>query len=490
MILYILKSTACMAIFLGLYYILLEKEKMHHFKRFYLLISLITSLSIPVWVIHTEYLNEAVVPDSTSSSLSGFQAAIAFSNATPDHLTGESVFWGIYVMGLVFFSTRFGLNIWQMFILIRRNPKFKLPNAQLILHEKPILASSFLNYIFLRKKAYDKPEMRALLIAHENAHVVQKHSLDILLVELIHCLYWFNPLIVLYKKAIRLNHEYLADEAVIRQIQNPKVYMHLLIDQAGKNSISRFATFFNYGQTQKRLIMMNVQSSLTHFRIRLLAVIAVFIVVILSFGRTQTLTNSAIVSKSHLETVTDSSQIQYDLNRPDGGMIAYEVVEAGDPHKGMTMIFEEHGKKIHWQVYASISGHSKVSFVNEEGIRIEKFAKELNSKEREWFWQLEQSQAQIYRMPIGMEMPKPTETQLKDFLDPSVYGVWVDGVRIQNDQLQNYQVTDFHSVFVSSLARNAKHYGQYSFHVNLGTQKAFSQKYEGRENGWWEKVSL
>ena len=60
-------------------------------------------------------------------------------------------------------------------------------------------------------------------------------------------------------------------------------------------------------------------------------------------------------------------------------------------------------------------------------------------------------------------------------------------MRIQNDQLQNYQVTDFRNVFISSLERNAKHYGQYNFHVNLGTQKAFAQKYEGRENGWWER---
>ena len=153
MILYILKSTACMAIFLGFYAFAPGKREMHHFKRFYLLISLISSLSIPVLIIHTEYLNEAVVLDSTSSYLSGIQATINISNVPPDPLTGENILWRIYVMGLVVFSIRFGLNIWQMFILIRRNPKYSLPNAQLILHDKPILAFSFLNYIFLRRES-------------------------------------------------------------------------------------------------------------------------------------------------------------------------------------------------------------------------------------------------------------------------------------------------------------------------------------------------
>ena len=132
--------------------------------------------------------------------------------------------------------------------------------------------------------------MRALLIAHESAHVLQKHSLDILLVELIHCLYWFNPLLILYKKAIRLNHEYLADEAVIRQTQIPTVYMHLLINQAGTNSISRFATSFNYGQTHKRLNMMiSLNPKILTNRLRQLFTLVMFFSLILSFGKTQTI---------------------------------------------------------------------------------------------------------------------------------------------------------------------------------------------------------
>lgn len=76
----------------------------------------------------------------------------------------------------------------------------------------------------------------------------QAHSLDNILTELIHYTCWFNPLLILYKKAIRLNHEFLADEAVLLSNSTPENYMHLLIQQASQGSHNRLTSSFTYGK--------------------------------------------------------------------------------------------------------------------------------------------------------------------------------------------------------------------------------------------------
>ena len=492
MILYLLKSTCCMAIFLGLYHLLLEREKMHHFKRFYLLISLIAALIIPLWVVHTTYLEVPGLPDSGSSLSPLIQDSKVVPSDSRVSLGIAQLLWGLYVIGLMVMSVRFGKNIWQMYTLIRRNPKQKLTGAHLILYDGSSPAFSFLNYIFLKRQAYEKPETRELLIAHEQAHVSQKHSLDILLMELIQCFYWFNPLLPYYKKAIRLNHEYLADESVLRQTDTPATYMHLLISLAGPNRSASLVTSLNYGQTLKRLNMMNSQAKTTHNRLRQLSTLLMFFCLIITFGKTQTIrkaTKPVQATDSQTESA-DPGKLQYELHDFDGGMLAYEVVQHGESYKGRTRVSKVHGQTIRWRVYVVVRGNEKVSFTNPQGERVEKIARELDDAERHWFWKLEQSQAQVLRMPHGKNLPRPTGSQLKDFQNPAEYGVWLDGVRIQNGELQNYKAEDFQSVFISSLERNAAHYGQYNYHVSLETKKAFDVKYAGREGGWWEEVRL
>ena len=71
--------------------------------------------------------------------------------------------------------------------------------------------------------------MPSELIAHEKAHLDQKHTLDVLFVEILQIVFWFNPLLLFYKRAIKLNHEFLADQAVNAQFQSVKNYQNLLL---------------------------------------------------------------------------------------------------------------------------------------------------------------------------------------------------------------------------------------------------------------------
>ncbi|WP_141384658.1 M56 family metallopeptidase, partial [Flavobacterium flevense] len=98
---------------------------------------------------------------------------------------------------------------------------------------------------------------------HELIHVNQKHTLDILFIEILKVIFWFNPIFIFYKKAIQLNHEFLADEKVVKSHNNVPFYQNLLLSKANVNPTYYLASNLNYSVTKKRLIMMTKNTSTT-----------------------------------------------------------------------------------------------------------------------------------------------------------------------------------------------------------------------------------
>jgi len=118
---------------------------------------------------------------------------------------------------------------------------------------------SFWKYIFIPKKQLKS--LHQNLIDHEKAHCIQKHSLDILLIEIFQILFWFNPFIYFYKKSIKLNHEFLADEYVLQRNSDLKTYQHQILDCIATQNPSMMASNFNFILTKKRLLMMTKNTS-------------------------------------------------------------------------------------------------------------------------------------------------------------------------------------------------------------------------------------
>jgi TonB family protein len=136
---------------------------------------------------------------------------------------------------------------------------------------------SFLNYVFIYKEDYVKGNIEKEIFNHELAHVRQRHSLDILFIELITLFAWINPILYLYRRAIQLNHEFLADEFVVNSVTSPHDYQLLLLDKAMQPSVLVLSSSFNYLQTRKRIIMMTKKTS---YRIAILKQIALIPVIV------------------------------------------------------------------------------------------------------------------------------------------------------------------------------------------------------------------
>lgn len=119
------------------------------------------------------------------------------------------------------------------------------------------LPFTFLNYLFVSKSTYENAGIENEIIIHEMTHIRQRHSWDILGLEILRCIFWFNPILLRYKKAIQLNHEFLADEAVNNTYKDITAYQWLLYSKVQNfNPNFPLCSPFNYSVTAKRLKIM------------------------------------------------------------------------------------------------------------------------------------------------------------------------------------------------------------------------------------------
>jgi TonB family protein len=134
--------------------------------------------------------------------------------------------------------------------------------AKLILTETKSTPHSFWKYIFVNKEDYINGNIPDEIIIHEYEHIKQKHSIDIIFIELLIAFFWFNPILYLYRKKIKQNHEFIADNAVVKSKQNVSYYQALLINNTYKRtSIELVSKFNSYLTTKNRFIMMTKTTS-------------------------------------------------------------------------------------------------------------------------------------------------------------------------------------------------------------------------------------
>src|SRR5690606_214941 len=224
MAVYILKFTACLAIFVVFYKLFLENQNMHRFKRYYLLASLVFAFSVP-FITFTEYVE-------FTQPIENFQTNFE-PVYIPQHIEEPQVnytpimLWSIYGLGVLLFLTKFILNLSRIVSKIHKNEREKSQSFIYVLLNDLVIPHSFFSYIFLNKKEYKTEQIPKEVLIHEQTHAKQKHSLDVLAIELLQIVFWFHPLIYILKHAIKLNHEFLADEAVIYHGAEPSAYQQL-----------------------------------------------------------------------------------------------------------------------------------------------------------------------------------------------------------------------------------------------------------------------
>jgi bla regulator protein BlaR1 len=472
MIAYFLKSILCLGIFLLVYLLFLEKEKMHRFNRWYLLGTILFAFFVPLvgFEVTQDSLpvllnNYFVVHGShagTNLPVQAVSAPISSAGAPADYFS--TLLLAVYSLVTIMLLARFARNLYRILASVSANKTVYARGVKLVLLEERTASYSFLNYIFISEEDYANKEIEEELITHELTHIQQKHSWDIIFIEFLQIVFWFNPVLFLYKKAIQLNHEYLADEAVISTHRNVPAYQSLLLDKAGYHRAARLSSSFNYSVTKKRLVMMTKTHNRTMVLLKKLAVLPLLACAIVIFS-TRTVVAQEKIPASPAQVVEQKQpgKQKGQWMQAAWGKIPFtkEGVSAGDLAK-----YRAFEKK-----FGNLKPKSDFpEITEEEKHRMEAIFKKM-SKEQ-------QQSCQVYFIPpIGPSRAEhPKDTDLNRWAKSKIYGVLIDGEPVSKEDLAKYASADFSDFSVGlKLNEEWRKKKGYSYEVLLTTNDAFKK---------------
>ena len=299
---YIFKSSLSLIFLFGLYWFLLRKEKLFVFNRYFLVLSVLFSLILPLISItvnfrtlpelqdiiptHDYFSPQIITPEESYSQDINNNQQIVVNQ--PSGIDMSTILVVLYLVVVIFLLIRFLRNICLICNRIKVSDEISLEGYRVILTDENTNPYCFFNSIFLSRNDYMNGRIDKELLKHEMEHARQSHTFDIIFIELVKIFYWFNPVNLLYEKAIRINHEYLADNGVIIADHDIKNYADILIGYITGMKNIPLTSGINHSFTKKRLLMMvKTKSNSFIYGLRIAIVLVLFIVLSLfmSFKR-------------------------------------------------------------------------------------------------------------------------------------------------------------------------------------------------------------
>ena len=364
-VIYEAKVALLLAVFYICYRILLSRETLHRLNRIVLTGSVILSFILPFCVLTfhrtVEVAASAAMPVPTAL-LSAPAAALAESPAAVAAEAASTAPHGswlptaltlVYCLGVLFCLVRIGVELIQVSRIIRSGEKHPQEDGTtLVVVDRDLAPFSWMKWIVLSKEDYESGNSH--ILRHERAHIRLGHARDLLCVDILSTLQWFNPVMRMLKDDLRAVYEYEADDAVLREGANIKEYQYSLIRKAVSASGYSITNSFNHSILKNRITMMSKRKSVTLRGLR-----ALYVVPLVAAGlacNSQTVTDYKVSEDS-----SETKAVVQDF--PGPREINLQVVKEGDDIKyylnGNPVSLDEVGKKVN-----DVRGDDNYFYVN------------------------------------------------------------------------------------------------------------------------------
>lgn len=335
---YIIKSTLCLTILYFLFRLFFRKDTLFRTNRLLLLIgtaacmlvpllqidvSQFTPLQVPITTIQ-HFLTERGVEGSPSAEAVGAGELLAAKGevAAKEH-TGEGdaqspagsalrfiatvaatipvtlLLGGCYLAGVLVVFTSFLLSTIRMRRLISRYPAYDCGAYKLVVCPEQIVSFSWGNTIVLTPEDYERNAEEILL--HEQMHLQHRHTLDLLWMECLVTLHWFNPAAWLLMRELREVHEYEADCGVINHGIDATQYQLLLVKKSVGTRLYSMACGFNHSKLKNRITMMLKRRTNRWARLKLLLFVPVAAGTLYAFARPEVKTVGQVMEPVSVE---------------------------------------------------------------------------------------------------------------------------------------------------------------------------------------------
>jgi hypothetical protein len=261
-LIYFLKANGLLISFYLVYYFLLRKETFFIKSRYFLLFGLVASILLPlltftktVWVepnpIEMESAFSSVIPVSNP---------ILVTSEISSSLNWNEIMYSVYALITIVLFLKIIIELLSFLKFIRIGVRNINANYILLDHPENQNPFSFFHYIVYNSSQFTTAELQHIL-EHEKIHVLQKHSLDVLLAKLFCVFFWMNPIMWFYRKEMLQNLEYIADNFASLQVSNSVNYQKTLLKVVLNQDQLTITNQFYQSLIKKRIVMLNTQKS-------------------------------------------------------------------------------------------------------------------------------------------------------------------------------------------------------------------------------------
>mgnify|MGYP002623885947 FL=1 len=345
---YELKVAVLIAVFYIFWRLLVANETWHRLNRIVLLSTAVASFVLPLCVItihqtvevdpipmetitETPTVVEDMPRDFRSLATNGTQESATQESRISDSggLEAEHPFdWSllltiIYIIGVMVVLSRTAFSLWRLHKITLLSEIHPLSNGrQIAISEEAKTPFSWWKTVFLNHN--DFAEGTTALLTHELGHIQLHHSVDVLLVELLTALQWFNPTMWMLRADLRTIHEYEADQQVLSHGFDDIQYLHLLIRKAASQGGYSLANGFINSTLKKRISMMTKPKSSRKQWLKIAYILP--IVAISLYASCETKTDYQTKEESALIlTMRDDSVESWGVKAPAGAFYSWLV---------------------------------------------------------------------------------------------------------------------------------------------------------------------
>ena len=352
MLTYILKVTLCWAAFYLVYHLLLRRETFFRLNRYYLLVTVLLGLGLPAFEFNWQLAETPAAVyylQPITVGVEQLETVIVTASAQEEGFDFWALLTWVYWAGVAITLASFGYGLLQISRLYRQAEMAPGKGYRFVSTHQPHVPFSFFKNLFWSKKFEVSEEDRLSILRHEEAHIFQWHSLDVMLFELAGVFLWCSPFIYLYKNAMKTTHEYLADDYVTADFSK-KQYGRLLLRQSQsipkellhRKQIAISNSLFS-SQLKKRIVMMTKNKSSQWASLKYLAALPVVALLLLAFSFVQAQKEDSQPLKLTTgpandglilieETVqTETLKIQKEATKPEKLTNSRDTVPADEP---------------------------------------------------------------------------------------------------------------------------------------------------------------
>jgi hypothetical protein len=259
---FIAKSSGLLVLFYCAYFFLLRKETFFNSNRWFLLAGLITSVGLP-FLVYTKVIwvdpTPIQVPVNNYNYLHNYIPPIMAQEPSFE-INWNYIVLAIYIIGFIALLVKFAIDFYSLNSVLKGKEVKQQADFKFIDISENIAPFSYFDYIVYNSSMYSESELESIL-EHEKVHSDQNHTIDVLISRVFCVLFWFNPIIWLYKKAILQNLEFIADNEAAKKISDKKAYQYTLLKITTHESCVAITNHFYQSLIKKRIVMLNKNQS-------------------------------------------------------------------------------------------------------------------------------------------------------------------------------------------------------------------------------------